>query len=88
MQHFRMDNEVADLKQLTPIFLERSKEYEDDVVRLTLDIQLLRAMKQATDKPMTEINSYDLLPLLTGTKYESMLAGTNTFPCWIIAPKT
>ncbi|HNU57680.1 MAG TPA: polysaccharide biosynthesis tyrosine autokinase, partial [Flavobacteriales bacterium] len=76
LQDFRMDNRVADLNQLTPIFLERSERYEDDRTALTLEIELLKAMAKATDRPMPEINSYDLLPMLTGTNYEGVLSKT------------
>lgn len=76
LQNFRLDNKVADLSQLTPMFLERTKQYEDEVIRLTLDIELLKAIAKATEKPFVEINSYDLLPLLTGTEYETMLNKT------------
>ncbi|HRF81889.1 MAG TPA: Wzz/FepE/Etk N-terminal domain-containing protein [Flavobacteriales bacterium] len=69
LQNFRMENRVADLSQLTPVFLERSERYEEERTNLTLEIELLRAMTKATDKPMPEINSYDLLPMLTGTDY-------------------
>ncbi|MBK9628066.1 MAG: hypothetical protein IPO56_10300 [Flavobacteriales bacterium] len=76
LQEFRIDNQVSDLKQMTPIFLERSEKYEDKRIQLTMEIELLRAMAAATDKPMPEINSYDLLPMLTGTEYEEILSRT------------
>ena len=74
LQKFRMENRVANLDLLTPIFLERSSKYEDDLVRLTLDIELLKALSTATDRPVGQISAYDLLPLLIGTKYEGTLA--------------
>ncbi len=80
LQEFRMDNQVADLEQMTPIFLERSEKYEDELIQLTMEIELLKAMAEATDKPMPEINSYDLLPMLTGTEYEKILSQDHQHP--------
>jgi tyrosine-protein kinase Etk/Wzc len=76
LQEFRIDNRVADMDLLTPLFLERSSQYEDDLVHLTLDIELLKALEAATDKPMDQLNPHDLVPLLLGTKYEATLANT------------
>ncbi len=73
MQSFKMDNRVADLGQLTPIFLERSREYEDEIVRLTLDVELLKEIGRRTDRPMEQINAYELLPLLIGTQFDRIL---------------
>ncbi|MCW5897788.1 MAG: polysaccharide biosynthesis tyrosine autokinase [Flavobacteriales bacterium] len=73
MQAFKMDNRVADLQQLTPIFLERSREFEDEIVRLTIDIELLKEIGRATDRPLSEISAYDLVPLLLGTQFEQTL---------------
>lgn len=76
LQEFRMDNRVADLDLLTPLFLERSAKYEDDLVELTMDIELLKALEKATDKSLDQIKAQDLIPLLMGTKYETTLAST------------
>lgn len=73
MQAFKMDNRVADLQQLTPIFLERSREFEDEIVRLTIDIELLKEIGRATDRPLSEISAYELVPLLLGTQFEQTL---------------
>ncbi|MBK7382688.1 MAG: hypothetical protein IPI81_05035 [Flavobacteriales bacterium] len=76
LQDFRIENRVADLDLLTPLFLERSSQYEDELVHLTLDIELLKALEKVTDKPLEEIAPHELIPLLLGTKYEGPLAGT------------
>ncbi|MEO8588241.1 MAG: polysaccharide biosynthesis tyrosine autokinase, partial [Flavobacteriales bacterium] len=76
LQHIRIDNGVADLEQLTPIFLDRSKDYEDGMVKFSMEIELLKALEKATDKPLPEINSYDLVPLLIGTEFEASLSKT------------
>jgi hypothetical protein len=73
LQQFKIDNRVADLAQLTPIYLERSKEYENEIVRLNIEERLLQAMRESTDKSNTDINVYDLLPLLAGTDYGTAL---------------
>src|SRR5690606_15947489 len=58
----------------TPIYLERSSTYEDEMVRLTMDIELLKEIEKATDRPLPEINAFDLMPLLIGTQFQSTLA--------------
>ncbi|HQZ43833.1 MAG TPA: GNVR domain-containing protein, partial [Flavobacteriales bacterium] len=75
LQDFKMKNNVANVEQLTPIYLERRRAYEDEMANLSMDIALLEQIKIATDKPMPEINAYDLVPLLIGTQYEGSLKG-------------
>ena len=75
LQQFRMENRVGNLEELTPLYLQRSSNYEDQLVHLTLDVELLKALEEATDRPLGEIEAYELLPLLLGTKYEATLKG-------------
>ncbi|MBK7086815.1 MAG: hypothetical protein IPH53_20095 [Flavobacteriales bacterium] len=70
---FKMENKVADMEQLTPVFMARSREYEDKLLGLQVEEDLLGAIQKATEKKDgTEV--YNLLPLLVGTTYERTLS--------------
>ena len=75
LQAVKMENKIADLGMLTPIYLERRTAYEDEMVRLSMDIELLTEISKATDKPVPEVNANDLIPLLIGTPFERNLMG-------------
>ncbi len=74
LQDFKIENKVANLEQLTPMYLDQSKRYEEEVVKIAMDIALLKEIGNATDKPLPEINVYDLMPLLVGTEYHQTLS--------------
>ena len=74
MQGLQSENRVSDMAALGPLLLERTNEYEDELVRLTLDVELLKAMERASASERGEISAHDLLPLLLGTKYETTLS--------------
>ncbi|MDX9750272.1 MAG: polysaccharide biosynthesis tyrosine autokinase [Flavobacteriales bacterium] len=71
LQTFKMENRVADMDRLTPIHLERSRAFEDEIVELTMELALLKEVARATDKPPAEVSAFDLLPLLVGTDFEA-----------------
>ncbi len=71
LQAFKMENRVADLERLTPIHLERSSAYEEEIVDLTMDLALLNEIARSTNKPVEEVSAFDLIPLLVGTEFET-----------------
>jgi tyrosine-protein kinase Etk/Wzc len=71
LQAFKMENRVADMEHLTPIHLERSRAFEDEIVELTMELALLKELARSTDRPMEEVSAFDLLPLLAGTDLET-----------------
>ncbi|MEX1131814.1 MAG: polysaccharide biosynthesis tyrosine autokinase [Flavobacteriales bacterium] len=78
LQSVKMENKIADLDQLTPIYLERRTLYEDEMVKHSMDIELLSEIEKATNKPVPEVNAHDLMPLLIGTPFEQNLMGMIT----------
>ncbi|MBK8948459.1 MAG: AAA family ATPase [Flavobacteriales bacterium] len=73
MQAFKMENKVSDMSELTPIYLNRVREYEDRIVEVRVEMDLLSAIEQSTDKALGDIDVYNLMPLLVGTTYERSL---------------
>lgn len=73
LQQFKMENRIPDMALLTPFYLERTKEYENELVRITMEDHVLQAIQQSTAKPVGEIDVYDLIPLLVGTEHEEVL---------------
>jgi tyrosine-protein kinase Etk/Wzc len=74
LQQFKVDNKVTGLGQLTPMYIEQSELYENELVKIEQDIALLTEIQRATDRPLPEISVYDLMPLLVGTEYQQTLA--------------
>lgn len=73
LQQFKMENRIPDMALLTPIYLERTKEYENELVRITMEDHVLQAIQSSTSKAVEDIDVYDLLPLLVGTEHEQVL---------------
>jgi len=74
LQSFKQDNQVADLERLTPIYLERNSEYENEILNLRVEESLLNEIEKSTNQTPNQIEVYNLIPLLVGTSYEQTLS--------------
>ena len=75
LQTFKQDNRVSNMEELTPLLLERSNEYENEVLKLHIEDNLLDEIERSTNKDVSKVDVYELIPLLVGTSYEATLAG-------------
>jgi len=64
---FKRDNRVADMEQLTPLLLKRSDEYEDAMLKLRMEDNLLREIEAAAKQEEDHLDVHELTPLLAGT---------------------
>src|SRR5690606_35382777 len=64
---FKRDNRVANMEQLTPLLLKRSDEYEDEILKLRMDDNLLKEIEAAAKQEEGHLNVYELAPLMAGT---------------------
>ncbi|HEY0976212.1 MAG TPA: polysaccharide biosynthesis tyrosine autokinase, partial [Flavobacteriales bacterium] len=75
LQEFKRDNKVANMEQLVPLLLERTDEYEDELLKLRIEDNLLLEVERSTQGQVEQVDSYTLIPLLVGTSFEQTLAG-------------
>ncbi|MBK8581357.1 MAG: polysaccharide biosynthesis tyrosine autokinase [Flavobacteriales bacterium] len=69
MEIFKRDNRVANMEDLTPLLVKRSDEYEDDVLKLRMEDNLLREIEHAAKRDEGHMDVYHLLPLMVGTPF-------------------
>lgn len=74
LQAFKRDNRVPDLDNLTPVYLERRDQYENDILNLRIEEALLDEIEAATNNAPDKVDVYNLIPLLVGTGYEETLS--------------
>lgn len=74
LQDFRRDNKVASLEQLSPLLLARTTEYENQLLQLKIEDNLLNEIERSSQGRADEVDVYHLIPMLVGTSYEGVLA--------------
>ncbi|MEO7082541.1 MAG: GNVR domain-containing protein, partial [Flavobacteriales bacterium] len=63
---FKRDNRVANMDQLTPLLLKRSDEYEDAMLKLRMEDNVLKEIEAAANQEEGHLNVYELTPLMAG----------------------
>ncbi len=74
MQAFKKDYRVSDMENIMPLLLERSSEYENQIVSIMIEDDLLASVEKSTRSKGGELDVYELIPLLVGTTYEQTLS--------------
>jgi hypothetical protein len=78
LEFFKRDNRVADMDQLTPLLLQRSDEYEDEMLKLRMEDNLLKEIEHAAKQDEGHLNVYELTPMPIGTDFASSLEAAIT----------
>ncbi len=73
LELFKRDNRVANMEDLTPLLLQRSDQYEDEMLKLRMEDNLLKEVEHAAKLEKGHLDVYQVLPLMTGTSIESAL---------------
>jgi capsular exopolysaccharide synthesis family protein len=73
LQEFKRDNRVANMDELTPLLLQRSDQYEDEMLKLRMEDNLLVEVQHAAKQDEGHMNVYQLIPLLSGSEFASEL---------------
>lgn len=74
LQTFQKENRVNDMRDMSAIFIDRLNERENELLELEIEQNLLNEIEKSTDKSITDIDVYNLIPLLVGTDYENTLS--------------
>lgn len=78
LEVFKRDNRVANMQDLTPLLLQRSDDYEDEMLKLRMEDNLLQEIEHAAKLDKGHLDVYQVLPLLTGTSVETALDASIT----------
>lgn len=73
IQEYRKENKITDPDQITKTLTERLNKLENDLVAAEIEYQLIKEIKGAIDIQSSEVDLYNILPLIIGSQYESSL---------------
>jgi tyrosine-protein kinase Etk/Wzc len=71
---YKQQNRITDLDEVGSAYLERLNNYEAQSTGLMLEERLLEEVEKLTRRNATEIEVYNLIPLIAGSQYESSLS--------------
>ena len=74
IQEFKIDNKLSQSEDFTSVNLDRLHVFEDQLVKLEMEESLLNEIKEATSRKDKSVDVYNLLPILSGTQFESSLS--------------
>lgn len=73
IQEYRKANKITDPEQVDKAITERISKLENDLISAEIELQLIREIKGAIDTNSSEVDLYNILPLIIGSQYESSL---------------
>jgi len=71
---YKQENRITNLEDVGDAYLERLNNYESQLVTLQLELRLLEEVEKLTGRNTTEIEVYNLIPLIAGSQYETALS--------------
>lgn len=74
LNSYKQDNKITNLESISGVYLNRLTEFEDELIRLELEEGLLSEVGVLTTKSSTDIEIYNLVPLIAGSKFEGSLS--------------
>ncbi|HLV53401.1 MAG TPA: Wzz/FepE/Etk N-terminal domain-containing protein, partial [Cryomorphaceae bacterium] len=70
---YKKENKISNLDNLSGVYFEYFRSFEDELVSLDLDEQMLNEVVK-TIRRDSIVDVYNIIPILTGTSYESTIA--------------
>jgi tyrosine-protein kinase Etk/Wzc len=74
LNSYKQRNKINDLEVVSEHYFDRMSSFENDLVNIDMEQGLLEEVKKLTKKNTTEIEVYNLLPLIAGSRYEAALS--------------
>jgi tyrosine-protein kinase Etk/Wzc len=74
LNSYKQENRITNLDDVGSAYLERLNTFESQKVQLQLEERLLEEVEKLTRKNTTEIEVYNLIPLVAGSQYEESLS--------------
>lgn len=73
LNSFKQEHKLSDLSEVTMYYLDRLSEFEEDQLDLQLERSLLEEVERVTQDEGAEVDIYNLVALLVGSRYENTL---------------
>lgn len=73
LNQFLKANRITDPNRISQVYLSYFQEYDDKLVEIEFEEQLLKEVENITDDDLTEMDVYSIIPVLSGTHFESLL---------------
>src|SRR5690606_38239308 len=72
---YKKENKISNLDNLATLYFDYFRQFEDEVVLVDLETNMLQQVLKAIEEGKDDgMNVYSIIPLLTGTKYETSIA--------------
>jgi capsular exopolysaccharide synthesis family protein len=72
---YKLENKIHDLKGISGVYLDRLNDIENRVISLEVEDKILNEVKELAKKSASEVEIYNLVPLVAGSQYEGSLSG-------------
>ncbi|MEN9347501.1 MAG: hypothetical protein RLZZ77_1012 [Bacteroidota bacterium] len=70
---YKKTNKINNLEVVSGMYFDRMYNFENDIVNIDIEEHLLDEVEKLTKKNTTEIEVYNLIPLIAGSRYEMAL---------------
>jgi len=70
---YKKANKINNLEVVSGMYFDRMYNFENDIVNIDIEEHLLDEVEKLTKKNTTEIEVYNLIPLIAGSRYEVAL---------------
>jgi len=74
LNSFKQEHKITNLSNISNVYLDRMTSYQDDLLEIELQEDLLSEISKVTQNVTDDIDVYNLISLLVGTKYEETVS--------------
>ena len=74
LNSYKQTNKINNLEGVSEMYLHRLSEFENDIVQLEIEERLLNEVEKLTKKSTDQVELYNLIPLVAGSRYEEALS--------------
>jgi tyrosine-protein kinase Etk/Wzc len=71
---YKRDNKINDLEATSSMYMSRLSEFDNDILQTQLEERLLNDIEVLTKKSTRDVEIYNLIPLVAGSRYENSLS--------------
>ncbi len=74
LNRYKQDNKINNLESVSEVYLNRISEFEHDIIQIEIEERLINEVEKLTRKSSNDVEIYNLIPLIAGSKYEASLS--------------
>lgn len=71
---YKQANKINDLQGESTVYLERMGNLENEIIQLDIESKLLRQVEKLASQNVSDVEVYNIIPLIAGSRYETSLA--------------